>query len=557
MEVTQQGDRGSGREIEALLVELQKGLRAVAFYPSSHPSLLKIIQQTFAPIRQAAHASGEFVFSVTRAGVWYNETLQNPENELLQGLAKFLFQRRIKKLYFLDGLTQEEWLRFLRLVSMEAEDIYLRGGLEKLLQEARLTHVFVNDIDLEYLKRGGEPAPPDVPELPEPEPPPPDPETPAAEPVIDTVGIDGAIVGDEDSIDRDNELVENQIGDLNGTADADAYYQAALKLAETAAGLLKRRRWALLFRIIQVFEQDSRNTDLDIEFRKYAIRAMRKSGSSQVIRALLTELCTDDKSESEIESLLRILELFGPATMDVVAERLKTPLNSYTETLISQLLARMGPPAIHFALGLLHGTPQPPIARLAAQTLGSLTADEGVAALEPLVFHADPTVSDAAIDGLLAIRNMDAINVLGRYLTSNAPIASRRRVLEAFGTLRETRSSVLLLDLFRKADEFELTADFRKTLNIALARIGGRPINDGLIDVLKAPKLFGPLHDKVTLSDALKILSVTAGPESLARLRSEVTLRDSTLAQQLEGVISHIEHRLSGTSPGKNEGNGS
>ncbi len=554
MEATQ-GERSTGREIEPLLVELQKGIRAVAFYPPRHPSLLKVVEQSFAPFSIAAHEQGEFSFSVTRAGIWLDDKLQSPENEHVRGLAKFLFQRRIKKLFFLDGLTLKEWYWFLRAISVDAEEMQTRGGLEKLLQEKHLTHVFVNNVDLQYLKRAGSaqelPAQPaegtdgEAPEVPEPAPD----EEEAPEEVtsfseateLDTTGATAAAAtSTESGITR---TVDNLLTRLHASEDPDTYYSIVVELANLASELLQKRTWVHLFRIIEAFEKDSQHTDASVETRKYAIRGLRKIASPQVARALLTELGTDDKTETEVESLLRILTLFGNTALEALAERLKSPFNEYAGQLFIQLITRIGQPALPLVLGLADSNPSVPLATFAAQALGSLRQPESVPVLTRLVSRRDEA-ADAAIDALLEIRDLESLNVLGRYLSSDNPIHARKHIMDAAGNLKESRLTPILLDLFRRADDFELTPELRKSLNIALARIGGKAVSDGLIEVLKARKLFRPQYDRQTLVDALKILAASADQETADELRSGIRFRDSDLQEAVAQTASHIERRL-------------
>ncbi len=115
--------------------------------------------------------------------------------------------------------------------------------------------------------------------------------------------------------------------------------------------------------------------------------------------------------------------------------------------------------------------------------------------------------------------------------------------------LKEARLTPLLLDLFRRAEDFELTADLRKSLNIALARIGGRAVFEGLTEILKARKFFGPLYDKQILSDALKIMTAAGDRDALDMLRKDVKFKDSDLQQQLTQTIEAIDRRLGAGIP--------
>ncbi len=545
-----QGERATGREIEGLLVEFQKGVRAVGFYPPKHPALIKIVQQTFAPFQVAAHEHGEFSFSVTRAGIWFEEKVQSPENENVKTLAKFLFQRRVKKLFFLDGLTVREWYQFLKVISSDAEEMYLRGGLEKLLKENRLTHVFVNDVDLQYLKNVN--SQPEVPELPLPEED--EPESPPEEEEAETnipglseateLSQDGYHTDSDDEDTRFKPEVTAALRRLQAAPDPDIYYEAALSLADLATQVQQERKWSLLFKIIEAFEKDAHSPDSGVDTKKYAIRAMRKVASPQLARALLKELATDDKSESEVESLLRILSKFGTVALEALYDRLRTPIDEYSGRLFGQLIVRIGPPALGMVTSLCDPAYPAPTARLAAQAIGGLKLTDGVAGLTRLLAHPDASVTIAAIDGLIEIRDLQALKVLGRYLSSDNPVQNRRHILDSIGTLKEARMTPLLLDLFRRAEDFDLTADLRKSLNVALARIGGKSVFEGLVEILKARKFFGPLYDKQTLSDALKIMTATGDRDALEMLRGNMKFKDSDLQQQLAQTIEAIDRRL-------------
>jgi len=552
-----QDERTGSREIEGLLIELQKGIRAVGFYPPKHPALLKIVQQSYAPYQKAAHDNGEFSFSVTRAGIWYNEKVQSPENEAVKGLAKLLFQRRIKKLFFLDGLSIHEWYQFLRNVASEPDELYQRGGLEVLLKKSGIRHVFVNDIDLNYLKQPS--AQQEIPqfEIPEEEQLPPEPEAPPEQTDEDTQTIAHSRELTSEGYDPDEDEdgaqfmqeLEGRLAQLDkARGNPDIYYINAVALAELASRLLEARRWGMLFRLIEIFEQDSHNPDIAVDVKKYAIRAMRKIASPQVARALLTELLTDDKSETEVETLLRILSLFGTVTLDALGERIRTPVDDYGKNLVAQLLARIGHPAMPLIQSLVNGDTSPAVAEIAAFTLGAIKEPSGVPLLKTLLARKEPEILNAAIDALFSIRDLEALNVLGRYLSGDNPLPQRRRILDTAGNYKEFRLIPILLDLFRQAEDFELTPDLRKALNISLARIGGKAVHEALIDILKARKLFGPAFDHRTLSDALKIIAASGDRDALNHLRADVKFRDSDLQQQLLQTLERMERRLADTA---------
>ncbi|MDD5561833.1 MAG: hypothetical protein PHT50_06890 [Candidatus Omnitrophica bacterium] len=142
---------------EEIIEDFFRGLRIAltnAFsYPKDHPYFIKSVENfklkletilaIFNPFKIGVTSSGLIVDgkSLTRAGL-YDE------------LARLLHQRKIKSIEIRIGLSLQELVQFLCLMSLPQKDIFKSGGLGVLLEKERLVHFVIQELDYSAFLQG-------------------------------------------------------------------------------------------------------------------------------------------------------------------------------------------------------------------------------------------------------------------------------------------------------------------------------------------------------------------------------------------------------------------
>ncbi|MEW6778218.1 MAG: hypothetical protein AB1405_18115, partial [Bdellovibrionota bacterium] len=260
--------------LENLLIEIQKSVRAVSFYPPTHPILKTIHQTSFELVRKAAHYFSELEIEIGRQNVTYKGTALGERNESVQALGQHLFRRRVKRFILQEGISFEEYQIFLRAAALDPEEVYLRGGLDTILMEGHVRHIWMNQVDFDRLRRieSGEEEKAEEQEAP-----------PLADPALflDTATLDTK--AEDESLSPEEQSLAKVLPVLDQTNDPNKYYEGVLLLASLAERFMADHAWKPLFSIVSRLEQHSSDPRRGVEFKKYSYRALRKITTPEVL----------------------------------------------------------------------------------------------------------------------------------------------------------------------------------------------------------------------------------------------------------------------------------
>ena len=90
--------------LETALKNLTKLIKAVQYYPPTHPSLKQSLHETAKSLLDLIVDDDEFLCSVRKDGFYIGEKPVGHKNPILAKFAPFLFARRINHLMFLPDL---------------------------------------------------------------------------------------------------------------------------------------------------------------------------------------------------------------------------------------------------------------------------------------------------------------------------------------------------------------------------------------------------------------------------------------------------------------------
>ncbi len=511
-----QVDRRLLSALENLLAEIHKAVRAVSFYPQGHPMLVRMHQSAFALVAKAARHFGELELEIGRRHVSYKGSPIGPQSEAVQSLCQQLFKRRMKKFILMDGVTIGEFTRFLAAAALDAEEVYLRGGIDTILIEGGVRHIWANQVDFERLRRKEEG---EEEEKEEPE----EPEAAAAEEepqaeeddLLDTLSVEEAAEAAETP---EEQSLRKILSILDRTEDPEKYYEGALLLASLAEHFVQQHLWKPLLKLIVVLEHHSADPARSVEFKKYSFRALRKITTPEVIRGLLTELVAEGRSDDEIASLLGILAILGGLAADAVLHRLPFAKDPYAQNLLEQALYRIGPvaaPKLHALLA----SGDPAAVKLALRALAAYRLPESVEQLRDLAIHPDAAVREERVRTLLRIRTAAALDQIYDLLLQNDDDL-RGRIVRAFGHSREVRAVPVLLNLARAQKEFSVGPELRPLLFEALGRIGGAEVAQALAGFAAEKRMWRPRYDDDSVREALGALGRCGTSELLGTLEA-------------------------------------
>lgn len=131
---------------EGMLVELSRALKAVNFYPRGHPTLSAVLEKAHSSVVNALAGVNQIGFLVNKDGFVYQSKPITAGNVNLPPLARELFLRRVRKIFFMSDLTLNELENFLRVIAMEEELFHGDGKAENYLIDNGVEHIWFNEM---------------------------------------------------------------------------------------------------------------------------------------------------------------------------------------------------------------------------------------------------------------------------------------------------------------------------------------------------------------------------------------------------------------------------
>uniref|UniRef100_A0A7V0Z4B7 HEAT repeat domain-containing protein n=1 Tax=candidate division WOR-3 bacterium TaxID=2052148 RepID=A0A7V0Z4B7_UNCW3 len=108
--------------IQELAIDLIKTIKAAQIYQTSHPSFKNFFNQFYQDITEFLKASHEFILQVERFSIRYEDRIIYEETEKDISVAFRLFKDGIREIKFTEGITEDELLIFVEIVSKSDRD---------------------------------------------------------------------------------------------------------------------------------------------------------------------------------------------------------------------------------------------------------------------------------------------------------------------------------------------------------------------------------------------------------------------------------------------------
>jgi hypothetical protein len=475
--------KGSG----IALAELYKALKALSFYPESHPLREEILLRAFQALSGLMLGNGLSLI-VHRTGLSFADRDASIESTRMTiALAKELFSREIQRLTLLSDVSLSDFTIFLSLLAQEPQRIIAEGGVEKILRQSGITTIFANEINIAavFTKRAsGESA--------------------------ETVSADGtfsrqatgagegecsreastadASVGKGDvslegiPLDRLDDLSVAELSAmLEKEPDDSRYVQLARLLANKCCSLKEDGDFDPLFPVLLGLLNQNADETRSVVRREASMEAFCDIARGAMLEHLLDHL--EDESFNQKEIVYLVLHHLGNETAEAVIPRLVASDCPFAKKALTTALLRIGPSAIPSLLTFLKdGRWQ--VVRTAAAVLGEMGCRDAVKGLVLTAYHVDTRVRIESIRSLAGIGGKEATDVLVDLLRDDNR-AVRRQVILWLGVTKNESALQPLLDLVMERDFRGKLVTLKKEALLAIGRIGNPQALDTLFRLVE------------------------------------------------------------------------
>ncbi|MEE9614889.1 MAG: HEAT repeat domain-containing protein [Thermodesulfobacteriota bacterium] len=446
-----------------ILVELNKAVKTLNFYPKGHPNLDAILGDCLSLFKQATEEVGEIKWKVDQKGFYANDKPITSASEPVAAFAKQFFLRRISVLSFTPEITLDDLNVFISVINADAGDVIAEGGAEKIFAKKKVRGILLNETRYEDLLKMAEEAEEEEElgaEVEETEEPRPVEGQPEEEPL--------------------GELLER----LKAETDALKYNDLASRLSERAGSLLSAGRFNEAYPVIKQFFVDSQvASGQPDEIRGKAHECFFQLTGPELIRHLIQKMGTVEAAECA--AVQGILVGIGEDAVDPLLGTLIETHDFQTRRPIHDTLVQLGE-SIRGRVEAKLGSGDWITIRFMAALLGEIGSVQSMGALEEAYGHED--------------------------------IRVRKEVLKAIGMISSTRSLEILFDALR---EGEHALQGQAIISLAMRKESSAVDEIGEIATMK-----DPLSENVDIrKEAIKALGIIGDDKSVEHLSSLVLNR--------------------------------
>jgi len=496
------GDDQAARESASALAELYKALKAITFYPASHPLRDEILHRAHQAMTKLMEGE-RLTLAVHRNGLFLDGRDGGVEDtRMTKALAKELFTREIQRMTLMPEISAGEFTDFLSLLAMEPQRIIAEGGMAAILERHGITTITANEIDIAavYTKRKvgestGETAAESV---------------GADEGDFDREGTgEGATPPESIPLEQLETLSAAEIAArMEREKDDDRFRLLARYLTAKGVSLKEERNFDELFPVLLSLLNQNADETRSAARREASLEVFREIARGAMAEHLLDHLEHEDFRQKEIVYL--ILNQLGGEIVGDIVRRITDTDCQYSRKALTTALLRIGVPALQPLLSLLNdGRRQ--VVRTTVAVLGDMGNRDAVKGLTLTAYHADNRIRFESIRSLATIGGKEATELLTELLRDNNR-AIRRQAILWLGISRNDKALQPLLELVSRRDLMGRNLTLKKEALLAIGRIGDQRALDPLFRLVRKRRLLAPRR-----WEELNILAV----ETIGRLGGE------------------------------------
>ena len=485
---------------QQVALELAKAFRALALYPVGHPQLKSIFHASFQKIVPEVNRFSELMFTVGKDGLYFQGKLLENAVEALGELAMEFHIRQVRKFAFRQNLLERDFLEFLRMILIRADEFRSGKRIEEYFRQKEITTIWVNEVDFSKIIIGKQ------------------------------------MRSEQEELDQESQdfyqarmLVET----LDLVGDDNQALEILAKIDNEMAKLASEQKlpelWFLTGTVSDFFEQ--KNKEFPGAGQK-AAALVKSSASSQFLTWLIERYTVSDENSGR--ALERYFDQVGEPALQFILERVITPEAVYFQKQLIGYLKNKGEQARPFLEAKLREQ-KGAQARKLIYLLGELHNPESAQILIEFAQRAEKGVKAEAIRALGKMKSRNvSFALVGMLREKNLDDESKLVLIQILGELLEQGAVPGLMETLKNRNE---GPELREKAAEALGRIGSREALTVLSKVLEKPGLFRkPAPEKVRMKCAEALARI--GGERVEFLLQDLSEGGGLLAQYCKELLS-------------------
>jgi len=510
-------------QIATALTGVIKQIKAIRYYPSKHPALQATAEESQRSFEPILAGGNHLSLTVRKEGFLFDDSPVAKASPVLVQLANFCFARRIQHLTFLADLNSSDLHHFVHYLLLDPQVIQKQGGIQKILEKARLTTIWTNVRDLDDILQRRE----EIEALPE-------------EPDFDPAAILEEGEQTEEAQDQvDTMDLETLLTKMEQEKDDVRFQRSIQELIPLLRLHLIEEHRALALRTILLLCRCATGKSYSKERKQHANEALEQLSTDEITDYLVAYLFAAGTEQKTRDTLAQVLAFLGSQVANRLMERLADERTAPKRKLLNEILTRTGTTALPIIYEYLNDD-RWFVVRNAVAILGDIRSQDSLVQLTPLLQHDEIRVRRETIRALTKIGGNRAIKILLQTAESDDHELGRQAIL-SLGAIRAVDAVPTLLSLLKKSDRSQRAVDLKKDTIRALGEIR---------DSEAIPELTRIINKKSWLNrqrnDELRITAATAlgdiAEESTRSVLEKATLdRTAAVARAAAQALKQLD----------------
>jgi len=508
--------------IAIALTGVVKQIKAIRYYPPKHPALQATAGEClrgFQPIL----AEGNHLSLVVRKDAFLID--DNPGakgNQVLSQLSSFCFARRIQHLTFLADLNSSDLHHFVHYLLLDPQVIQKQGGIQVILEKARLTTIWANVRNLDEILQRKE----EIEECPE-------------DPNFDPGAVLEQAAVYEEQAQADALDLESLLAKLEQEQN-DARFQHSLqKLIPLLRIQLFEESRPLVLRAYLLLCRTATGKQSSEDRKQYARLALGQLAGDESTNYLVAYAFAKDTGQKTRTLLIQILAYLGDKVANRIMQILCSEESAPKRKILSDILARSGT-AVLSTIHKYLSDDRWYVVRNAITIIGDIRSQDSLAALSLLLQNDDIRVRRETIRALTKIGGKRAVKILLQTAIAEDQEIRRQAIL-SLGALRATAAVPVLLALLKQKGWSQREIDLKKDTIRALGEIRDPEATPELVRILKKKRwMHRQLNDELRAAAAAALGDI-ADENTFKVLEKTTNDRNTKIARAAAQALNQLD----------------
>ncbi len=371
-----------------ILIELNKAVKALKFYPEGHPKRATIINDLYTALKGRADETGDIELKANNKGIFSDGKPISASSPAVQMLTRLLFVRKVQALTITSAIRPEDALTLLLTLNLEPEDIYSKGGVEKILARNGVEGILMNEITYEELQELKK-------EVEEEE----DEEEGEAE------------EEQEEQEQAPQEPLSELLSRIDTERDMLRYNDLAIRIKERTDLLISQKNFDEAFPVLALFLKHTDPAHVEQQgLRETAHETVLRYLTKDILNHLVSTLGGKDESNAAVAAAL--IKMAGEEAIEPLLDTLVKTEDANIRRAVFDAIVKIGEPVRESVETRIHKGEWFEVRQMAA-LLGALGGGQSIATLEKIYYESpDPHVKKEMLKSLAVIPSEVSIQIL-------------------------------------------------------------------------------------------------------------------------------------------------